>query len=154
MADPLDPDRASYYQTMIGVMRWMVEICRIEIDTECSLLSSHLVYPREGHFECALHMMGYLKWKHNYRLFFDSTYPDIDFDTFSGGAEWKTLYGDVTEDIPPNAPYPRVKDVDLRMWVDSGHAGDKITRRSCTGYFIFLNTALITWLSNKLSSKY
>ena len=22
--DPLDPDRASYYQTMIGVMRWMV----------------------------------------------------------------------------------------------------------------------------------
>ena len=24
MTDPLDPDRASYYQTMIGVMRWMV----------------------------------------------------------------------------------------------------------------------------------
>ena len=36
MTDPLDPDRASYYQTMIGVMRWMVEIGRIDIDTECS----------------------------------------------------------------------------------------------------------------------
>ena len=24
MKDPLDPDRASYYQTMIGIMRWMV----------------------------------------------------------------------------------------------------------------------------------
>ena len=24
MTDPLEPDRASYYQTMIGVMRWMV----------------------------------------------------------------------------------------------------------------------------------
>ena len=46
--DPLDPDRASYYQTMIGVMRWMVEICRIDIATECSLLSSHLAYPRKG----------------------------------------------------------------------------------------------------------
>ena len=91
MKDPLDPDRASYYQTMIGVMRWMVEIGRIDIATECSLLSSHLSYPREGHFECALHMMGYLKWKHNSRLFFDPTYPDIDFDTFNDGAEWKNI---------------------------------------------------------------
>ena len=63
--DPLEPDRASYYQTMIGVMRWMVEIGRIEIATECSILSPHLAYTRKGKFECALHMMGYLKWKHN-----------------------------------------------------------------------------------------
>ena len=33
MTDPLDPDRASYYQTMIGVMRWMVEIGIIDIAT-------------------------------------------------------------------------------------------------------------------------
>ena len=66
---------------MIGVMRWMVEISRIDIATDYSLLSSHLAYSREGHFECALHMMGYLKWKHNSRLFFDPAYSDIDFDT-------------------------------------------------------------------------
>ena len=51
--------------------------------------------------------------------------------------------------ISPNAPEPRGKSVDLRMWVDSDHAGDKMTRRSRTGNFIFLNTALIDWLSNK-----
>ena len=34
MTDPLEPVRASYYQTMIGVMRWMVEIGRIDIATE------------------------------------------------------------------------------------------------------------------------
>ena len=34
MTDPLDPDRAFYHQTMIGVMRWMVEIGRIDIATE------------------------------------------------------------------------------------------------------------------------
>ena len=93
--------------------------------------------------------MGYLQWKHNSRLFFDLTYPGIDFDTFNDGAEWKTLYGDVTKAIPLNAPDSRVKSVDLRMWVDSDHAGDKITRRSRTGYFILLNTALINWLSKK-----
>ena len=115
MTDPLDPDRAPYYHTMVGVMRWMVEIGRIDIATECSLLSSHLAYPREGHSECALHMMGYLKWKHNCRLFFDPTYPYIDFETFNDGAEWKTLYGDVTKTISPNAPDSRGKSVDLFM---------------------------------------
>ena len=55
----------------------------------------------------------------------------------------------MTEVIPPYATYPRGKSVDIRMWVDSDHAGDKMTRRSCTGYFIFLNTALIDWLSKK-----
>ena len=35
------------------------------------------------------------------------------------------------------------------MWVDSDHTGDKVTRRSRTGYFIFLNTTLINWLSKK-----
>ena len=55
----------------------------------------------------------------------------------------------MTKAIPPNASDPRVNYVDLRMWVDSDHAGDKMTRRSHTGYFIFLNTALIDWLSKK-----
>ena len=59
------------------------------------------------------------------------------------------VYGDVTKAIPPNAPDPRGKSVELLMWVDSDHAGDKMTRQSCTGYFIFLNTALIDWLSKK-----
>ena len=94
-------------------------------------------------------MMGYLKWKHNSRIFFDSTYPDSDFDTFNDRYEWKTFYGDVIKDIPPNAPDPRGESVDLHMWVDSDHAGDKVTRRLRTGYFIFLNTALINWLSKK-----
>ena len=109
MTYPLEPDQASYYQTMIGVMRRMVEIVKIDIATECSLLSSHLAYPHEGHFECALHMMGYLKWKHNSQIFFEPTYPDIDFDTIDDGDECKTFYGDVTEAIPPQCTLPKSK---------------------------------------------
>ena len=55
----------------------------------------------------------------------------------------------MTEAIPPNAHDPRGNYFDLRMWVDSDHTGDKVTRRSRTGYFIFLNTALINWLSKR-----
>jgi hypothetical protein len=55
----LDPDRATYYQSIIGIMRWMCKIGRIDITTEVLLLSSHLAYPREGHLDAALHIMLY-----------------------------------------------------------------------------------------------
>ncbi len=46
-SEPLDPECSSLYQHLIGVMQWMVELGRIDIGTEVSLLSSHLVYPCE-----------------------------------------------------------------------------------------------------------
>jgi hypothetical protein len=45
LSDPLDPECSSFYQHLFGVMRWMVELGRIDIATEVSLLSSHLAYP-------------------------------------------------------------------------------------------------------------
>ena len=37
----LGPDEVSYYQPLIGVMRWMIDIGQIDINIEVSLLSSH-----------------------------------------------------------------------------------------------------------------
>ena len=61
----------------------------------------------------------------------------------------ETFYGNITEAIPPNAPAPRGKDVNLRMFVDRDHAGDKSTRRSRTGFMIYMNTFLIHEMSKK-----
>ena len=144
----LDPSLSSYYQSQIGTLRWMVELGRIDMMTEVSMLASHLAMPREGHLEAIFHIYAYLKQKYNSRLAFDPTYPCIDMSDFKE-CDWKQFYGDVTEAIPPNAPEPRGKDVDLRMFVDSDHAGDKLTRRSRTGFMIFMNTALIDALSKK-----
>jgi hypothetical protein len=60
LSDILDPDCSSFYQHLIGVMRWMVELRRIDIVTEVSMLSSYLACPREGHLENPLHVMRYL----------------------------------------------------------------------------------------------
>jgi len=52
-------------------------------------------------------------------------------------------------------PTPRClggKEVDVRMFVDSDHTGDKLTRRSRTGFLIYVHTALIQWLSKKQST--
>ena len=64
----LDPEWALYYQSIIGIMQWMCEIGRIDIAMEVSLLLSHLAYQHKGHLDADLHIIGYLKFKHNSRL--------------------------------------------------------------------------------------
>jgi hypothetical protein len=120
----LDPERASYFQSQIGVLRWCVELGRVDIITEVSMLASHLALPREGHLEAALHILAYLEKKHNV----DPKYPKIDKAKLKE-VDWKVFYGDAKEAIPPNALPPLGKDVNLRFFVDSDHAGDHQTRQ-------------------------
>ena len=66
--------------------------------------------------------------------------------------DWCDFYGDVKEVITPNTPEPRGKEVDLIIFVDSDHAGDKLSKISRTVYIIFLNNSPIAWLSNNQST--
>jgi len=81
-------------------------------------------------------------------LIFDPSYPDIDQTTFPI-YDWTEFYGDVEEAISPDMPPLLGKDIDLCMMVDSDHAGDKMTRRSRTGFLIFCNLSPIIWISKK-----
>jgi hypothetical protein len=45
----LDPTRANFYESQIWILRWCVELGRIGIITEVSMLSPHLCLPCEGH---------------------------------------------------------------------------------------------------------
>lgn len=147
----LSDTKANFFQNQIGILRWMVEMGRIDQITEVSMLSSFLAMPREGHLEALYHIFAYLKNKHNSRIVFDPTYPDIDHTAFKE-CDWKNIYGDVKEAVPPDAPEPRGKEVDLLSYVDSDHANDKATRRSRTGFFIFVNSAPIVWYSKRQST--
>jgi hypothetical protein len=110
----------------IGVLRWCVELGRVDIITEVSELASYLVMPRKGHPEAVFHVFNYLEKNHNARIVFDPSYPNIDMSDFKE-CDWKQYYGNVTEAIPPNTPEPRGKEVDLCIFVDSDDAGDQGT---------------------------
>jgi hypothetical protein len=139
---------ATYYMSQIGVLRWMVELGRVDMITEVSMLSSHLACPRDGHLEAVYRIFAYLDRKHNSRMVFDPTYSDIDMSVFKQ-CDWKEFYGSVGEPMPPNMPEPRGKEVEIRLYVDSDHAGDQLVRRSRTGYFVFLNSAPLIWFSKR-----
>ena len=49
-------------------------------------------------------------------------------------------------------PKPIGRAFTLRIYVDSDHAGDQITRRSRTGFVVFLNSAPIYWMIKKQGS--
>ena len=44
----LEPDAASCFQTAISVLRWMIELGRIDIIMEVSLLSLHVTSPERN----------------------------------------------------------------------------------------------------------
>ena len=82
MSPELGPRDAAYYQSLIRVLRWMVELGRIDICLETSIMSSHTVLPREGHLEQVYHIFSYLKKYHNTELVFDPSEPEIEGSMF------------------------------------------------------------------------
>ena len=61
-------------------------------------------------------------------------------------------YGECVEELPVNMPEPRGSSMVTRAFVDSDHAGDTATRRSRTGFIIFLNNSPICWFSKRQAS--
>jgi hypothetical protein len=95
----LPPEKANYYQSQLGILRWIVELGRIDIATEVSMLTAHNALPRQGHLAAVFCMYSYLKTRPNARLIFDPTYAHINYDSFPH-ENWTEFYGDVEEAIP------------------------------------------------------
>jgi hypothetical protein len=57
----LGDEETNYYQSQISILRWMVELGRLDIYVHVALLSSYLVQPRRGHLEAIYNIYGYLK---------------------------------------------------------------------------------------------
>jgi hypothetical protein len=135
---------------LIGILRWAVEIGRIDIFLEVSLLSQYQANPQFRYLEAIYHIFAYLK-KHPDmgRLAYDSKCPDIDECIFNSNADWKEFYGNVEEALPPNMPKPWGHPVTMSAFVNANHAGNVITRCSHSGMFIFVQNAPIKWFSKR-----
>ena len=108
-------------------------------------MSSCLALPREGHLKQLLHIFAYLKKYHNAEIVFDPTDPHINESDFERKDWTSSEFGHVCDDgevLPPNMPQPRGMGFIMRAKVDADHAGDTVTRRSRTGFLVFLNSAL------------
>ena len=78
----LNATDAVHYQSLIGILRWRVELGRVDICKEVSMLSSCLALPRVGHLQQLFRMFSHLEKQHNSEMVFDHTEPDIDMSDF------------------------------------------------------------------------
>jgi len=148
VTEELGPDLLSRYLQLIGMLRWAVELGRLDIYLEVSLLSQYQASPRAGHLDALYHIFAYLRGHPNMgRIAYDPVPPKVDYSVFNDQADWKPFYGEAEEELPPKIPDPLGHAVSIHAFVDANHAGNVVTRRSHSGIIIFVNNAPILWFT-------
>ena len=149
-------DKANLYQQLIGILRWICELGRIDILHEVSLLSQYLAQPRFGHLMQTLNIFYYLKTHQRSWMVMEPTRFGIDWVPTSNepspedrASAMKEIYADASDELPHDMPEPRGEMIDISIFVDADHAGNKVTRRSHTGIIIYCNLAPIIWYSKR-----
>ena len=127
----------------------MVELRRVDICVEVSMISSWLGMPREGHLHQLLNIFAYLKKHHNTEMVFDPSVPDFDADKLQRQDWSQTVYGDAPPDWPTNMTTYRGQGFIVSAYVESDHVGETVTKRSINGFFIYCNSALDYWMFKK-----
>ncbi len=118
----LNAEDQNYYQGLIGVLRWLCELGRIDILVAISLMSRYLVSARVGHLEQLFHVFAYIKHHKRSSIVFDDTMPDYAADRWTQ-ADWSDYYPDAKEEEPVNAPEIRGRPVMMTCFEDADHAG-------------------------------
>ena len=137
----------------------MVELGRVDIYTDTSMISYHLALTKRGNLEILFNMISYIKKHQNSEILFDPTEPDVDMTDFQREDWGLIINGNVKDDMPPivsfnesgtgDMPEPRGQGFTITVYVDCDIGSDCVTRRSRTGFSIFFNGAPIYWRSAK-----
>ena len=100
------------------------------------------------------HIFAHLKKYYNAELVFNPSDPCVAESEFEQQDWTSSEFGHVqgNEELPPNMPEPRGTGFVMRAKVDADHAADTVTRRSRTGFLVYLNCALVSWTSKKQTS--
>jgi Reverse transcriptase (RNA-dependent DNA polymerase) len=148
-SDELDNEGIKRYQTMIGCLQWAVSLGRFDIQTATMTMSRFRSAPRQGHLDRLKRIYGYLKKFSSAAIQVRTLIPDLgnlpdqDFD-------WcYTVYGNVHELIPTDAPNPLGNCVTTVTYTDANLYHDILTGRSVTGILHLCNQTLIDWYSKR-----
>ena len=118
------------------------------------MMSAHLALPRKGHLDQVLQISWYLKKYHNTELVYDPSKSEVELSQFERRDWMASKFGHVVgkEETPKDMPEPRGMGFVIRAKVDADHASDTTTRRSRTGFPVYINSAPVFWWSKKQTS--
>ena len=80
----------------------------------------------------------------------DPALPRLNYSVHKNyPSEFKEYYRDAEEEMPHKMPRPRGRSVVTSAFVDASHGAKKVTRRSHSGYVLFVNRAPVKWTSKR-----
>lgn len=144
----LEGEDVTWYQQLIGMLRWVCELGRIDVLYEVGKMSSFNAMPRKGHLREVYNIFYYLHKTKTRKLVFDDNRNDVDVSCFFDG-DWSAFYPDADPKVPPNCLPALGTPIKITCFVDANHGGDMVTRRSHTGVIIFLNNTPVVWYSKR-----
>ncbi|MGH3054647.1 MAG: Ty1/Copia family ribonuclease HI, partial [Gaiellaceae bacterium] len=147
ISDLLQGDMITKYQMLIGAANWIVILGRFDILYTVSTMARYSTMPRNGHLDALLRLFGYLKAYMKAKIIVDTSMPNVDGELTHHN--WQEIYPYAHEELPPDMPIPKGKEVLMTTYVDADHAHDVVTRRSVTGLLMFLNNTPIKWYSKR-----
>ena len=127
-----------HYQSLIGSLQWTIFLETFDIATAIMSMSIYKVIPQCNHLERLQQICGYhVKMKHaalKFRIHEPnySDLPDKEHD-------WTSVYGEVQEFLPEDAPPPHGKQVILTHRLDANLFHDALSKRSLTGILHMMN---------------
>lgn len=153
----LDTPGIRKFQMLTGMLQWLCIIGRLDIQFSTTSLNRFNASPRQGHLSRALRVFGYLKKYKNKRIAVDSRPPILKLDdsvviSKEDLAEIRRLYPEAEEEIDPNIPSPKGDELHITGMFDSDLAHDHQTRRSVTGYIIFVGRTPVSWTARRQGS--
>jgi len=147
--DFLNENDTKLYQSYIGILRWAIELGRIDLAHIGATLAKFMATPRKGHMVAVLRIFACIKKYLKCQIVIDP--HERDWSNLSWLSEnWKEFYPNVNEEMPINASKPACgNSVQSNMFCDASHATNLMTRRSTTGIIIFLNGTPVTRYSKR-----
>ena len=147
-----DAEEVRQYQSVVGSLQWAISLGRIDITTAVMTLSRFRSMPRKGHLLRAKRVVAYLRKMCDACIRIRTHEPDysaiplVQYD-------WATsVYGEIAELVPSDAPPPKGHPVTLTHYVDANLYHDMLTGRSVTGILHFVNATPIDWFSKRQST--
>jgi len=140
----LEEDKVKVYQ-----LQWAVSLARMDIATAVMTMSSFRAAPRVGHLERTKRICGYISKMRHGCIRFRTEEPDYSSYGIPVFDWMNTVYGNVREEIPDDAPEPLGNFVTTTHYVDANLMHDMLSGKSVTGILDFLNQTPIDWFSKK-----
>ena len=148
-SDLLGEEGIQQYQSLIGSLQWAVSLGRMDIATAVMTMSSFRAAPRVGHLERVKRIVGYLSKMRHGAIRVRTAEPDFSAYGTPHHDWMSTIYGNVREEIPEDAPPPLGSFVTTSHYVDANLMHDMVSGKSVTGCIHFFNQTPIDAFTKK-----